>query len=91
VKKLNLYKFYWDCESGELSGLFIATEDEIKSIIGKNLYFGEVLGEHSEIEDEIEDGDIMLVDCNQSTVTDLQKVCGDTVCGYNPLDYLSEE
>lgn len=41
-----LYKFHWDCgRNGDLQGLFVATEDEVKDAIGSEAYFGEVLGE----------------------------------------------
>ena len=42
---LKLYSFHWDCgRSGALDGLFVAAEDQVESVIGKRLYFGEVLG-----------------------------------------------
>jgi len=43
-----IYEFYWDLgRMGEVSGMFIADKDDIKKIIGTEIYFGEILGKHS--------------------------------------------
>lgn len=87
-----LWKFHWDCgRAGEIEGLFIATEQEVESIVGQGVYFGEVLGKHSEVRRTIDPGEITKVEVNSATVDELFKVCGSTVCGYNPLEYLEEE
>ena len=45
-----LYRFECDFgRMGDLEGLFVANHEDIDSIIGKRIYFGEVLGKHSEI------------------------------------------
>jgi hypothetical protein len=45
-----LVKFYWDCgRNGDVEGLFITTKKELKYAIGKQIYFGEILGKHSEV------------------------------------------
>lgn len=37
-----LYKFRFDCgRMGELSGLFVADEEDINNVIGETVYFGE--------------------------------------------------
>jgi hypothetical protein len=84
-----LWKFKWDCgRKGELFGLFVATEAEIKSIIGKQVYFGEVLGKHSEIFGTIEEGEIIKIDVDLETVEKVSKILGNTWAGFNPLNYL---
>lgn len=90
---LNLYKFYWDCgRMGDLEGLFIATQEQIDSIMGKDIYFGEVLGKHSEIYGTIDAGDITKIDFGNDAVLKLKDVFGKTtLSGYNPLDYVEED
>ena len=52
-----LYKFYWDCgRQGDIESIFIATEKDIKANIGEEVYFGEILGKHSEIYGILEEG-----------------------------------
>lgn len=89
---LNLYRFYVDCgRMGHLEGLFIATQGEVNRAIGKNVYFGEVLGKHSEIEGTLEAHEIELVSDDQEKVQWLLGLCGYNVSGFNPLDYVSED
>lgn len=85
-----LYKFEFDCgRQGYLSGAFIAEADEIASLVGQDVYFGEVLGKHSEIYGVIEEGDIMLVTDDPQVVATLKAV--NFGSGHNPLQYLEEE
>lgn len=83
-----LYKFYWYCgRSGHLEGLFVATEDEVSSMIGEHVYFGEVLGKHSEVQGKIEKGDITKLDISNEAVLEVEKHLGRNWSGINPLDY----
>lgn len=87
----NLYKFGWYCgRSEDVEGLFIATEDELNEAIGSNVYFGEILGKHSEVHGILENCDVTKLEVSEATVEDLLKVCGSSVSGYNPLKYLEE-
>ena len=85
----NLYSFHWDCgRSGNLDGLFIEEEWKVKGIIGEEIYFGEVLGKHSEIYGTIEEGEIVKIDIPESVVAELKKAFKrKTISGFNPLDY----
>ncbi|WP_394910517.1 DUF4406 domain-containing protein [uncultured Robinsoniella sp.] len=57
-----LWKFYWDCgRQGSVEGIFKATKEEVDAAIGKEVYFGEILGKHSEIYGIIEDGEIDFI------------------------------
>jgi len=88
----SLWKFYWDCgRSGEVEGLFTATEDEVKEIIGKNAYFGEILGKHSDVYGTIEENEVAKIDINPEIVKVITEKLGKTWCGYNPLDYVQYE
>lgn len=79
-----LWSFYWDCgRQGEVEGLFKATREEIENAIGKEVYFGEILGKHSEVYGTLEEDDIELVSDNPIEVMNA------TESGYNPLEYLN--
>lgn len=71
-----------------VDGIFLATEKEVKELIGKEVYFGEVLGKHSEIYGTIDVGDITELDVTPQTINDLAKF--GTLSGYNPLEYWEE-
>ena len=87
-----LWKFEWDCgRNGQLSGLFIATDVEVQSIFGEEVYFGEVLGKHSEISGMIEEREITLVTDDSYVIDVLYAECGKSVFGYNPFDYWEKE
>ena len=86
-----LWNFHWDCgRQGDLEGLFVATEDEVKQLIGQRVYFGEVLGKHSEIYGTIEEGEITKVDIDSETVEKVSKHLGSVWSGFNPLNYTDE-
>ena len=87
-----LYNFSWDCgRQGELEGMFIAEEKEVKDLIGKEVNFGEALGKHSEVYGTILEGEITEVKVSETTVKEMEKVIGTTISGYNPLEYQEEE
>lgn len=87
-----LYSFYCDCgRSGGLSGLFIAEESEVQKILGKEVYFGEVLGKHSEVYGTVDIDDIKEVSSDTEKVEWLENLLGPTVSGYNPLDYFEPD
>lgn len=86
-----LYKFYWDCgRQGDVEGIFIADEKEIERAIGNEVYFGEILGKHSEIYGVLEDHDISELEVSETTIEELEKVLGRSIVGYNPLDYMED-
>lgn len=92
MDKKRLWKFKWEYERmGDVEGLFIATKKEVDSMIGIEVYFGEILGKHSEVYGEIEDGDIIESYASDATVEELEDMFGKSICGYNPLDYISED
>jgi len=92
IERGNLYDFYWDCgRQGELEGRFLATEEEVESIMGKEVYFGEVLGKHSNVYGTIEEGDLKLVTNNQDFLNEAKRLDIDLCSGYNPLAYYDED
>lgn len=85
----NLYRFQWDCgRMGDVEGLFIASQDEVDAAIGKPIYFGEILGKHSEVYGDLDEGDISLVSDDQEKVGWLRELLGSNVSGYSPLGYI---
>lgn len=84
-----LWRFYWDFgRSGSLYGLFVATETEVEEMIGKEVYFGEVLGKHSEVYGTLESGDFSKLDISPEAVEEVSKVLGKTWSGFNPKEYI---
>ncbi len=85
-----LYKFNADFgRMGKLEGVFAAEEVDIDGLCGQEVYFGEVLGKHSEI--------VLTVDNDHLTIlTDDQGFIDKAIeyelvpCGHNPFDYLNE-
>jgi len=93
MNNLKLYEFFWDCgRMGDIDGIFVATEDEVKSAFGKEVYFGEVLGKHSEIYGVFQENDLRVLSEDQEKIqwlVDLMK--GNNISGFNPLEYLPED
>ncbi len=88
---IKLWKFHWDVgRMGDLEGLFLATEEDVKSLIGKTVWFGEVLGKHSDIYGDISPRDIKELHVEPATISDLAQH-GPTLSGHNPFDYYEEE
>jgi len=83
-----LYRYKSDCgRMGEVEGLFIATDEEIHKIICKEIYFGEILGKHSEVILKMQEGDFETLSDDQKFLEKLEDLLGDTLSGYNPLEY----
>ena len=80
-----LWKFEWGVEHAFIGGLFVATDEEVKNLIGKQVYFGEYEGKHSDVYGTIEEGEITLVSDNPIVV----EAVGDF--GLNPIEFLNEE
>lgn len=83
----NLYRFAWDFRGGRVEGVFAATAEEVAAAIGREAYFGEVLGKHSEVGGSIGVDDISLVTDDQPFVTKAVEL-GVVPFGLNPLTHL---
>lgn len=84
-----IYKFYMDCwRAGDLEGLFIANTEDVKKLIGQYIYFGEVLGKHSEVDCNIEEDHLELISVDPEHVEMFEQL--DLSVGYNPFDYWEE-
>ena len=84
-----LYKFYADCgRMGDIEGLFIADSKVVEAAIGEYMYFGEILGKHSEVYGDLAADEISVKSSDQKFIKQLEDLLGSSVSGYNPLDYL---
>lgn len=89
-----IYSFYWDCgRQGDVSGMFIADKNYVETCIGSSVYFGEILGKHSEVYGTLDAEDLSVMTDDQDFIEKFETIMGltDTISGYNPLDYLTEE
>ena len=87
-----LYKFYLDYgRQGELEGLFIADERDVIDIIDQEVFFGEVLGKHSDVSAVMDEDMFTVIDVPEETLKTLEKELGSTWSGFNPIDIYKEE
>ena len=85
-----LYRFSWDCgRGGDVEGVFAAEESAINDAMGKQVYFGEILGKHSEVYGTLEADDLTALTDDQDFIAKFQAIVGKV--GYNPLDYINRE
>lgn len=86
--KKGIYKFSLDCgRMGDLEGVFIATDQQVKELISCKIevYFGEILGKHSEVWSKIEKKHIKLLTTDINAIEVVEKY--DLTNGVNPFDY----
>lgn len=87
-----LVNFHWDCgRNGDVNGLFVTTTEELETVYGKPVYFGEILGKHSEVYGKLDREDITVKSDDQTFIEKLVEIIGsETISGYNPLHYIEE-
>jgi hypothetical protein len=86
--KKAIFKLNVDCgRMGELEGVFISTKEKVKKLIESEIdvYFGEVLGKHSEVYGPIKNNEITFISDNEEAIKIIEKY--DLTSGYNPFDY----
>lgn len=93
--KLLLVEYFYDCgRMGELEGLFVCTEDELNKAIDleDEVYWGEVLGKHSEVYHTLTAQDLRIVSEDQEFIRKLQEVLKveSTISGFNPVERILE-
>lgn len=87
-----LYRYQLDCgRMGELDGLFIATDQEVQDALGHRIYWGEVLGKHSEIYEDLRRDQLKVVSDDQDFIEKLAALLGTSVSGFNPIDRYQEQ
>lgn len=87
-----VYKLHYDCgRMGELTGLFIAEKEDVDKLIesGEEVYFGDVLGKHSEVFGPIEECDLTLISTEENVIKLIEE--NGLENGFNPFDYINDE
>lgn len=86
-----IYKLNIETRGGNIEGIFTADTQEMEDLIssGKELYFGEVLGKHSNVKVVLEPDYISLVSCDPAHVMLFEQL--DMETGHNPFDYIEDE
>lgn len=83
-----LYKLKFDSgRQGALEGIFIADTEDVKFLVENkvSVYFGEVLGKHSEIYGPVERHEIEEITKEQNVLDIVEKYGLSN--GYNPFEY----
>lgn len=100
-----LWKFSWDCgRGGNVESVFVADGDEVRNAIGKEVYFGEILGKHSEVYGTLEATDVKELLATEEQIQwliDTFEAAPDlysdgskttiTIMGHNPLQHIRSD
>lgn len=90
VSDKGIFKFFWNCgRDGCLEAVFVANKDKVTSALGKYVYFGEVLGKHSQVHGELDADDFEMLTDDAAMVELFEK--HRLATGHNPLEFLQEE
>lgn len=85
-----LWQFHWDVRRmGHVRGQFVATDEEMRKHIGRDIYFGEILGKHSEVFGTLEEKDLKRLTDDPAFIAKYEEL--GCASGYNPLHYLRED
>ncbi len=85
-----LYRFDLDCgRMGDLTGMFVADEREIRAAIGKACHFGEVLGKHSDISCTLKAEHFTILTDDAAFIAQATRY-GLIPTGFNPLGVLAD-
>jgi len=89
MREMYLWRYYVDCgRAGNIESVFVATKQEIKNAIGKDIYFGDILGKYSDVSVKLLSSEFEKLDVDSETVIKLSQILGNTWSGYNPLEYI---
>ena len=87
-----LVRFHWDCgRMGDVEGIFVTTKEILERNYGKRVYFGEILGKHSEVYGTLERADITIESEDEVFIDQLVLILGTHIGGHNPLDYIQDD
>jgi len=85
-----VYKFNWYGSRGyDVDGLFVAPKSYIEKLLGKDVYFGEICGKHSEVYGTLDEEDLTLVTDDPEIVAIFEE--NNISSGYNPVEYMLED
>lgn len=83
-----IYKLNLDCgRDGSLYGIFVADKEYVDVLVNNDIevYFGEILGKHSDISLTIDETDIELVTDDEKVIDMFEEY--ELSTGINPFDY----
>jgi len=87
-----LYEFELDCgRMGSLTGRFVLDEEgqkQLEESYGKVVYFGEVLGKHSDVQVKLAPNQFTVVTDNQEFLNMAARLGVSLNSGYNPFHYM---
>ena len=87
-----LVRFHWDCgRMGDVEGIFVTTKEELERSYGKSVYFGEILGKHSEVYGTLDRKDITVESEDEVFIDQLVLILGTHIGGYNPLSHINSD
>ena len=82
-----VYKMHIDCgRMGDVSAVFVASDEDMKNLMGKEVYFGEILGKYSNIVGIMEESDFTRITDDPLVVNLILE--DDLSTGHNPFSYL---
>lgn len=84
-----IYKLQFSCgRQGTLYGIFVEKVERVEELIAskEEIYFGEVMGKHSEVIGPLDETDIVLITTDETAIAVFEEHNLET--GYNPFDYL---
>ncbi len=85
-----IFKLEFDCgRAGELTGVFVSTREKVSKLIesGIEVYFGDVLGKHSDVCGAVEEGEITFATDSAEVVQLFKEL--NLSSGINPFEYRS--
>ena len=83
-----LFKMDFDCgRMGNLEGVFIADTEDVEYLVNSKIcvYFGEVLGKHSEISGCVAESEIKQITTDENVIKIVEEYGLNS--GYNPFEY----
>lgn len=84
-----LYRWHWDCgRMGSLEGVFVADEEDVRAAYGRRVYFGKVLGKHSDVHGTLEESEFTILTDDQDFIAKAL-MYGVAHSGYDPLSYIT--
>lgn len=88
-----IVEFNLDCgRMGNLSSTFVCDKEDLESLYDEEVYFGEVLGKHSEVVATLDESNFTIKSDDQEFINKFSEIMGDYwSTGHNPLWHYEED
>lgn len=88
-----IVEFNWDCgRQGNVESTFVCDAGKLEASFGKEVYFGEILGKHSEIYGTLDREDITIKSDDQEFIDKFEEIMGvGWYSGHNPIIAIDEQ